>query len=238
MPIYTLMEIVTLEQSKTKQCPFCAETIQAGAIKCRFCNEFLNTDRAKDVQVGSAANADSAKNQKSPDNILFRGRPSLWGLVGQAIRALFFLVVAAFLLVYPLEKLSWFALTGKQALVFAGYREMAAIALAVLIVLGLLISAVKLKMIYYEVTAERIEWGRGTLDRRVDNLDMFRVIDLRMRRSLLDCIFGIGTVTLITTDKTDPNFTFQGIKRPRRLYDIIKKASLEADRRSGIVHLE
>jgi hypothetical protein len=67
---------------------------------------------------------------------------------------------------------------------------------------------------------------------------MFRVIDLRMRRSLLDCIFGIGTVTLITTDKTDPNFTFQKIKRPRRLYDIIKKASLEADKRRGVVHLE
>jgi uncharacterized membrane protein YdbT with pleckstrin-like domain len=93
-------------------------------------------------------------------------------------------------------------------------------------------------MIYYEVTAERIEWGRGILDRRVDNLDMFRVIDLRMRRSLLDCIFGIGTVTLITTDKTDPKFTFQRIKKPRRLYDIIKKASLEADNRSGVVHVE
>jgi membrane protein YdbS with pleckstrin-like domain len=151
---------------------------------------------------------------------------------------MFFLAVAAFLFVYPVENLSWFGLTGSQALAFVGYREMAAIALAALIALGLLISAVKLKMIYYEVTAERIEWDRGILDRRVDNLDMFRVIDLRMRRSLLDCIFGIGTVTLITTDKTDPNFTFQKIKKPRRLYDIIKKASLEADKRRGVVHLE
>jgi membrane protein YdbS with pleckstrin-like domain len=232
------MEIVTFDQPKTKQCRFCAETIQARAVKCRFCGEFLNTDRAKAAQTGSEPDADSAKDQKTPANILFRGRPSLWGLVGQAVRGLFFLAVAAFLFVYPVENLSWFGLTGSQALAFAGYREMAAIALAALVALGLLISAVKLKMIYYEVTAERIEWGRGILDRRVDNLDMFRVIDLRMRRSLLDCIFGIGTVTLITTDKTDPNFTFQKIKRPRRLYDIIKKASLEADKRRGVVHLE
>ncbi len=211
------MEIVTFDQPKTKQCQFCAETIQARAVKCRFCGEFLNTDRAKAAQTGSEPDADSAKDQKTPANILFRGRPSLWGLVGQAVRGMFFLAVATFLFVYPVENLSWFGLTGSQALAFVGYREMAAIALAALIALGLLISAVKLKMIYYEVTAERIEWGRGILDRRVDNLDMFRVIDLRMRRSLLDCIFGIGTVTLITTDKTDPNFTFQKIKRPRRL---------------------
>lgn len=237
------MEIVssatgTFDQPKTKQCRFCAETIQARAVKCRFCGEFLNTDRAKAAQTGSATIADPAKDQKAPANILFRGRPSLWGLVGQVVRGMFFLAVAVFLFVYPVENLPWFGLTGSQALAFAGYREMAAIALAALVALGLLISAVKLKMIYYEVTAERIERGRGILDRRVDNLDMFRVIDLRMRRSLLDCIFGIGTVTLITTDKTDPNFTFQKIKRPRRLYDIIKKASLEADKRRGVVHLE
>ena len=232
------MEVVTFEQPKTKECPFCAETIQARAVKCRFCDEFLNTDLARAAQAGSDPDADSAEDQQAPDNVLFRGRPSLWGLVGQAIRALFFLAVATLLFVYPVENLLWFELTGSQVLAFAVYREMAAIALAALVTLGLLIKTVKLKMIYYEVTTDRVEWDRGILDRRVDNLDMFRVIDLRMRRSLLDCIFGIGTVTLITTDKTDPEFTFQKIKRPRQLYDIIKKASLEADKRSSVVHIE
>ena len=107
-----------------------------------------------------------------------------------------------------------------------------------MVVLILFYKALKLKMIYYEVVADRIEFSRGILDRRVDNIDMFRVIDLKMRRSLLDCIFGIGTVALITTDKTDPEFTFEKIRDSRTLYDTIKKASLEADRRTGVVHLE
>jgi membrane protein YdbS with pleckstrin-like domain len=93
-------------------------------------------------------------------------------------------------------------------------------------------------MTRYEVSPDRIEWSRGILDRRVDNIDMFRVIDLKMRRSVIDCIFGIGTVGLITTDKTDPEFEFEKVHRPRELYDIIKRASLEADRRTGVVHLE
>ncbi len=43
---------------------------------------------------------------------------------------------------------------------------------------------------------------------------------------------------LFTTDKTDPEFIFEKIRRPRDLYDVIKEASLEADKHRSVVHLE
>ena len=129
-------------------------------------------------------------------------------------------------------------MTTDQILVIGRYREIIGWAIGGIVVFGVLSKAFYLKMIYYEVCADRIEWSRGILDRRVDNLDMFRVIDLKLRRSIIDCLFGIGTVALVTTDKSDPEFVFEKVRHCRELYDVIKKASLEADRRTGVVHLE
>ncbi|MCH7557160.1 MAG: PH domain-containing protein [Planctomycetes bacterium] len=240
---------MVLTDLKTKQCLFCAETIRAAAIKCRFCGEFLNSPKAKALEADLEQEPDSellddeeTEEEEMDDNVLFVVRPSLWGITSSLVKGLFFFVLAGLLIKLPLENtvnnLLGLELTENQILTAGMYRVLAGYGLGVVVVLVLLLKIVRLKMTYYEVTPDRIEWGRGILDRRVDNIDMFRVIDLRMRRSILDCIVGIGTVGLITTDKTNPEFEFEKIRRPRELYDIIKRASLEADRRTGVVHLE
>ena len=64
------------------------------------------------------------------------------------------------------------------------------------------------------------------------------MIDLSLRRTLLDCVLGIGSVKVTAKDESDPVFVFEKIRGCRHLYNVIKKVSPEADRKNNVVHLE
>ncbi|MCJ7777175.1 MAG: PH domain-containing protein [Sedimentisphaerales bacterium] len=235
------MQLTTPTQ--TRQCPFCAETILAAAVKCRYCGEFLNTERAKALLRGNsgpdAGNQDSAQDQPAnPSEVVFAGRPTLWVMAGAFLKGGLLLAVAGLLVFWHIERIAALKLSTEYAAVFGKYRLLLGLGLGLVVIMVLFYKALQLRMTHYEVGADRIEFGRGIFDRKVDNLDMFRVVDIKLRRSVLDCIVGVGTVLLTTTDKSHPEFMFEKVRDSRELYDAVKKASLSADRRTNVIHME
>jgi membrane protein YdbS with pleckstrin-like domain len=225
--------------SQTKQCPFCAETILAAAVKCRYCGEFLNTERAKALIAGNNSSQDPSSEQPtSPNEVIFSGSPTLWVITGTFVKCGALLVAAGILIFWHIERIGWLHLLQSQQAAFGKYRLLTGLLLGLATVLFLFYKCWQVKMTHYEVSADRIEFGTGIFDRKVDNLDMFRIVDIKLRRSFLDCLVGVGTVMLTTTDKSHPEFTFEKVRDSRGLYDVIKKASLSADRRTNVIHME
>ncbi len=242
-------------QRRTKSCPFCAEEIRYEAVKCRFCGEFLYGDRATtrtkfgpadfhpEAEEGEEA---FVEEQEEDDDVLWYGRPSVFALTGTVLKLSIFCVVCWAIVQYRVTQAAVYVdnylprvnLSPEQWSRIEAWIDLGALALIAGALLALLWKLATLKSIYYEVTPDRIEWSRGIFDRRVDNIDMFRVIDLKLRRSLLECLLGIGTVQITTKDDSDPTFDFVKVRRCRDLYDVIKAAGLEADRTRNVIHVE
>lgn len=188
---------------------------------------------------GDEQQADGEDTSKEQSNTVFySGSPTLWAIAWDFVKGGAILFAAILIIAWHIERISWLHLSFQSIAVVGKYRVL--LGLGVIFVVGLILfyKAWKIRMTHYEVSPDRIEYGEGVFDRKVDNLDMFRVVDIKLRRNVLDCVVGVGTVILTTTDKSHPEFEFKKIKNSQELYDTIKKASLSADRRTNVVHVE
>jgi|CXWL01.1.fsa_nt_gi uncharacterized membrane protein YdbT with pleckstrin-like domain len=76
---------------------------------------------------------------------------------------------------------------------------------------------------HYRLTSQRLFIERGILSRTMDQTELIRVDDVRMRQSFVNRVFNIGTVLLMTTDVTDRSVAIVGIKDPIRVTELIRQ---------------
>ena len=75
----------------------------------------------------------------------------------------------------------------------------------------------------YSMSEDRLFVSVGFLNIKDDEVLLYRVRDIDTRRSLGQRIFGVGTVTVVSSDKTMPNLVLQNVKDPVFVKELIHK---------------
>ena len=76
----------------------------------------------------------------------------------------------------------------------------------------------------YTCTPEKFVVQSGILKQREDEIRLYRIMDLTLERTFLQRIFGLGTITCDTVDKSSPHLIIRNVKDSRRVKDLISNA--------------
>ena len=75
----------------------------------------------------------------------------------------------------------------------------------------------------YSLSEDRLFISEGFLNIKDDEVLLYRVRDIDTRRSLWQRLFGVGTVTVLSSDKTMPALELKNIKDPVMVKELIHK---------------
>ncbi|HSQ67777.1 MAG TPA: PH domain-containing protein [Polyangiaceae bacterium] len=87
----------------------------------------------------------------------------------------------------------------------------------------------------YRITSQRVVIEYGVLSKRVEQIDLYRIVDFIVTRSFGQRIMGTGTITLDSTDKSTPDIRIEGVRtNVMGLYERMRAASLVEKQRRGV----
>ena len=80
----------------------------------------------------------------------------------------------------------------------------------------------------YRLTEDRLFCETGFLNIREEEILLYRIRDLELKLTLWQRMFGVGSIYVHSSDKTQPNLELKNIKNPREVKEMIHKAVEEA----------
>jgi len=80
----------------------------------------------------------------------------------------------------------------------------------------------------YQITERRIIVERGILTKKREEIQLYRVRDINLKRNLLERILKMGDITVFSTDTTAPTYTLRNIKDSITVADLLSQAAENA----------
>lgn len=86
----------------------------------------------------------------------------------------------------------------------------------------------------YGLSEDRLFLSVGLLNMKDDEVLLYRVRDITTNRTLWQRLFGVGTVTVMSSDKTQPVLVLKNIKNPTAVKEQIHRAVEEMKMRRRV----
>ena len=83
----------------------------------------------------------------------------------------------------------------------------------------------------YELTTEQLIHREGLLKRVTNRIETIDIDDVTHEQTLFERMLGIGSILVISSDKTHPRLTLRGIDEVQRVGDLIDNTSREQRRK-------
>lgn len=90
----------------------------------------------------------------------------------------------------------------------------------------------------YEVTTQRLRIIRGLLGNAIEEIELIRVHDTKVKQHLGERALNVGDITIFADDSTTPSITLNNISEPVEVRELIRKAVLEERQRRGLTYRE
>jgi uncharacterized membrane protein YdbT with pleckstrin-like domain len=88
---------------------------------------------------------------------------------------------------------------------------------------------------HYRVTSQRIVVETGILNKRLDQIDLYRIHDYVVERPLGQRMMGTGNISLSTQDRSTPALQLTGLATDVvQLYERLRQATEDEKRRRGV----
>lgn len=75
----------------------------------------------------------------------------------------------------------------------------------------------------YALSEDRLFVSEGFLNIKDDEILLYRIRDIDTQRNLWQRIFGVGTVTVVSSDKTMPTLVLKNVKDPVFVKELLHK---------------
>lgn len=89
----------------------------------------------------------------------------------------------------------------------------------------------------YLLTTQRLIHERGILRRVTDRIEVLDMDDITFEQGLLERLMGVGTIRIVSSDRSDPELALPGIENVKQVATLFDDARLAERRRRGL-HIE